>query len=270
MESEDQITQEKLDQRISLEKSILVKNIKQQWLRFCRIHYNTFSRRIKISQPGLESGEHCADFKLKMYFELPGYMEFTKKIKFLKFVNVNEVCLYIGKKRNKDIMNFIDFSLPNKTNELYISLSLEMQLNRTTYLNSFIRISSKVTRKAGFNSFCLSLRQLKKLVAAYRHVETLGIYECKLSISTVHDFSTSLKNCKIQTISLGKTGDKSCNNWKDHPDEFKNLIQCFATSSDLKKSLRKIDIWKCGIKQSEANEILAENQLEEVEITGGS
>ncbi|CAI2366716.1 unnamed protein product [Moneuplotes crassus] len=270
MESKDQITQEKLDQRISREKSLLVESIKQQYQRCCCIHDNTFSRKIKVRLPCLESGERLVDFRLKMNFETPNYMKFTKKIKFLQFFNVSEVLLNIGKERNKDILNFIDFSLPNKTNELYISLSLEMQLSRTTYLDSFIKISSKVTKRVTLDFFCLSLYQLKRLVTAYRHVETLDIWHCKLSIPTVPDFSTSLKNCKIQTISLWKTGAKFHSNWEDHPDEFKNLIQGFATSSDLKKSLKQVDIWNCQLKQSEAQETFEENQLEEIKIIGGS
>ncbi|CAI2366064.1 unnamed protein product [Moneuplotes crassus] len=144
-----------------------------------------------------------------------------------------------------------------------------MKLNRTSYFNSLIRISSKVIRVATFSHFCLNLSQLKRLIAAYRHVERLDICCCELSIPTAPDFSKALQNCQIEEINLLGTGSYSYKNWRDHPEEFNNLIQGFARSTDLRTSLRKVNIKNCCIKQSEAEEIFAKNQIRGVTIIGG-
>ncbi|CAI2384723.1 unnamed protein product [Moneuplotes crassus] len=267
MESENKITQENHDQAIGLEKSILVESIKQQYQRCCCIYYNTHLREIKAKLPDPESNKHCVNHQLQIAFALLRYMNLMKKLKLLKFSNIKKAGLHIGKMRNKHILNFVDFSLPNKMEELDVYLTFEKKLNRATYFNSLVRISSKVTRRVGFQFFCLSLNQLKRLVAAYRHVKILDIWDCKLSIPTVPDFSRALQNCQVLEISLSGTGYYYHSNWKDHPEEFKNLIQGFATSSDLKLSLRKVTIEDCEIKKSEAQKIFAEYQFEGVEIT---
>ncbi|CAI2360043.1 unnamed protein product [Moneuplotes crassus] len=270
MESEDQIAQEKHGRRISLEKSILVESITQEYERCCCIQYNIFPEKIKARLLDPESDDYCINDCLVMVFNLPKYMNLMKKLTFLQFFNVNKVELYLSKMKNKHILNFVDFSFPNKTNELYTSANRLMKLNRATYFNSFVRINSKVTQRVLFKFFYLSLYQLKRLVAAYRHVKRLDLLFCKLSIPTVPDFSKVLTNCQIQEICLLGTGGKSYSNWGDHPEEFKHLIQGFSTSLDLRLSLREVSILNCEIKKDETQKIFAYNQLEGVKINGGS
>ncbi|CAI2378469.1 unnamed protein product [Moneuplotes crassus] len=270
MEAEDQTVQEKNDQIIQQEKYILVKNNEEKYQRCCSIYYNALSDKIGARLPDLGYDGHCVDHWLEINFSYPEYMEFTRKMRFLEFSNVTEVELHIGKMRNKHILNFIDFSFPNKTNELYIYLSLKIKLDRAIYFNSLVRISSKVIERVEFNNFFLSLRQLKRLVAAYRHVKEFSANYCVLFIPTIPDFSNALKNCQIQEIDLCNSGGYCYSNWEKHSEEFINLIQGFGTSSDLRLSLRKVDIGGCGIKHKEAQKIFAYNQLEGVEIIGGS
>ncbi|CAI2366729.1 unnamed protein product [Moneuplotes crassus] len=266
MEREDQIVQQKNDKIISLEKSILVKSISQEYKRCCCIYYNTFSREIKARLPDPESSVHCFDHSLQIIIGYPCCIELIKKLKFLKFFDIRNVALDTGKSKIKHILNFIDFSFPNKTNDFTIYLSVGMKIKSSTCFNSLVRISSKIAQRVTLKFFSLSLRQLKRLVAAYRHVEGLNIWSCKLSIPKVPDFSRALQNCKIQVIDLWGTGNYSYSNWGDNPSELKNLIQGLASSSDLKLSLREVHIGDCGIKKSQAEQIFTENQLEGVEI----
>ncbi|CAI2366590.1 unnamed protein product [Moneuplotes crassus] len=270
MESEDQVVQGKYGEKISLEKCVLVESNKQGYQRCCCIYYNLLSCEIKAKLPDPESDGSCVGHCIGIKFEDPQYTKFIKKIKFLKFFSVNKFRLNFGDMRNKHIVNLIDYSFPNKTNEIYASSSTENKMNRVIYFNSLIRISSKVTREVTFNCFCFSFPQLKRFVAAYIHVKNLNLWYCKLSIPTVIDFSKALQNCQIQVINLLGTGSYSCNNWRDNFDEFNNMIQSFSTSSDLRKSLRRVYIRNCLISQNEAEEIFAENKLGGVEIIGGS
>ncbi|CAI2362040.1 unnamed protein product [Moneuplotes crassus] len=270
MESEDQIAQEKLGQRISLEKSILAKSNKEQYQRCCCIIYNIFKRKIKTSPPDPESGEHCVISKIIMDFEGQKYTKLMNKLKCLKLLNLNQFGFRIVKMKNKHALDFIDSSFPNKVNELDTCFSVGMKMNRANYFNSLIRISSKVTRRMRFEYFCLSLSQLKRLVAAYRLVERLDIYNCKLSIPKVPDFSRALENCQIQEINLWSTGSRFYSNWGCHPGEFKNLIQGFSTSPDLRRSLRQVNIMNCEIEIWEAKKIFEKNGLKRVKITGES
>ncbi|CAI2370801.1 unnamed protein product [Moneuplotes crassus] len=270
MEGRDEIDQEKYYQRISREESLLVESIEQQYQRCCDIYCNALLRNIKASLPDPESDEHCVNFSLGIHFGKSIHMKLPKNLKFLKFFNVDKVILKIDKCQTKHALNFIDFSFPDKTNVLYISLTGKMKLSCGIYFNSLARISSKVTQSVTLQWFCLNLHQLKRFVAAYKHVERLEVKSCKLSIPKVPDFSKALQNCKVQIIDLWRTGDYSYSNWRDHLDEFKNLVQGFSTSPDLKLSLREVCIWNCGIKENEAEDIFAENQLEGVKLMDGS
>ncbi|CAI2360859.1 unnamed protein product [Moneuplotes crassus] len=82
-----------------------------------------------------------------------------------------------------------------------------MDLNRANYLNSLTRLSSKVIQRVTLESFNIGLPQLKRLVAAYKHVRVMGLIQCTLSIPSVPDFSKALTNCQIQELNLEGSGD---------------------------------------------------------------
>ncbi|CAI2370258.1 unnamed protein product [Moneuplotes crassus] len=141
-----------------------------------------------------------------------------------------------------------------------------MQLRGSKYFNILIKTSPKIIKSVKIMRLSLDFRQLKRLIAAYKHVHTLYLWTCKLSIPKVPDFSRALTNCQIQDLNLADSGDFSFGNWKHSLDEFKNLIEGRASSQDLRQNLRKINIRYCEVDQQEAEDIFNDTQLENVRI----
>ncbi|CAI2372150.1 unnamed protein product [Moneuplotes crassus] len=144
-----------------------------------------------------------------------------------------------------------------------------MDLKRSNYLNSLTRLSSKVVQQVHFSDFSIGLPQLKRLVAAFRHVRALGLRYCRLSIPSVADLSKALKNCQIQEIYLLESGNSDRSDWENNLEEFENLVQGLASSPDLRLSLEQVNVYNCGVTQNKAEHIFEENQLGGVNIIDG-
>ncbi|CAI2371814.1 unnamed protein product [Moneuplotes crassus] len=144
-----------------------------------------------------------------------------------------------------------------------------MDLKRCNYLNSLTTLSSKVVREINFSQFSIGLPQLKRLVAAFRHVRTLWLTHCRLSIPSVPDLSKALKNCQIQVIDLEGSGDSDCSDWENNFDEFENLVQGLASSSDLRLSLEEVYVYGCEVTRYKVGQVFEENQLGGVNVIGG-
>ncbi|CAI2372219.1 unnamed protein product [Moneuplotes crassus] len=145
-----------------------------------------------------------------------------------------------------------------------------MNLNRSNYFNLLINLSSKISRKVVFSRFSLNLRQLKRLIAAYKHVRVLRLPDCILSVPSAPDFSKALTNCQIQELDLSYSGESYSSDWENNLDEFKNLVEGLASSPDLRLSIRRVSILGCLITQNEAEQIFAVNELEQVKIMDGN
>ncbi|CAI2369521.1 unnamed protein product [Moneuplotes crassus] len=264
MENIAQSTKENNSKVMSVEKSILAKSKEQDYQRCCSAHFNIFSDEIE-AKPLDSDSEGNFDNK-DFYFQKHEDLKFACKLKCVKFFSINEINLLYIKKKNKRIQDFFDFAFPSKVNDLWVIFCAGINLNRSNYFNSLIKISYKVTQSVGFENLCLSAFQLKRLVSAYRHVDTLKLWSCKLSIPNAPDFSKALYNCKLKQLSLIGSGSLSLSDWKNNFNEFKNLIQGLASSTDLRASLETVNINFCEIERNEAEEFFEANQLGGVEI----
>ncbi|CAI2371881.1 unnamed protein product [Moneuplotes crassus] len=223
---------------INLEKSVLAKTKKQEITTFQSILY-------KIHPDG-EVVLFDTDFEEvsaynQLYTELDDIrdVKFLKSLKCLKVFDINCFSLYRFASKNRRFVNFLQSSFSNKIKDLGFCSSGQRDLKRSNYLNSLTGLSSRVVRKVDFRHFRIGLPQLKRLVAAFRHVRTLGLTYCRLSIPSVPDLLKALKNCQIQEIVLEGSGKSDISDWENNFEEFKNLVQGLASSPDLRLSLVK-------------------------------
>ncbi|CAI2371949.1 unnamed protein product [Moneuplotes crassus] len=269
MESMPKAAEEKDALKISLEKSVLEETKEQDIARCQSILYKIFPEKREIEPLDSDPEEVPENSKLYINSRNLKDAKLAQSFKCLKFFDTNFAGFYGVDSKNRHFCDFLESSFPDKISGLYFNSSNNMDLKRSNYLNSLVRISSKVLQEATFNSFCISLSSLKRMVAAYKHVRVLGLYYFKLSISSAPDFSKALSNCQIQELELYGSGYSDRSDWKHNFDKFKNLVQGLASSPDLRLSLKEVDITHCGINQDEVEQTFEENRLGGVKITGG-
>ncbi|CAI2371786.1 unnamed protein product [Moneuplotes crassus] len=269
MESTTKAIEEENTQIIRLEKSVLAKTKKQEVTTCQSILYKVRpDKEVEPFDP--DSEEISRNSGLNIWLDQIRDVKLLKSLKSLKVFDI--VWLYlcgIDSKNRRFVLNFLQSSFPNKIKSLDFWSSGQMDLKRCNYLNSLTTLSSKVVREVDFRQFSIGLPQLKRLVAAFRHVRTLGLRHCRLSIPSVPDLSKALKNCQIQKINLERSGHSARSDWKNNFDEFENLVQGLASSPDLRLSLEKVYFSLCGVTQNKAEQVFEENQLEGVKIIGG-
>ncbi|CAI2371932.1 unnamed protein product [Moneuplotes crassus] len=266
MESIPKATQEEITQLISLEKSILSKAKEQDFRRCQSILYQICPKDREIKPLNPNSEEAPKNSRLSMDFSDLSDIKLAQSFDHFRLFDINLVNFFYAESKNRHFEDFLEFSFPNKTNELGFISGGGADMNKLNYLNPLTRLSSKVIQRVLFQSFCIGYPQLKRLVAAYKHVRELGLCFCKLSIPSIPDFSKALKNCQIQKLNLIATGSYGCSDWENNLDEFKNLVQGLSSSPDLRLSLKKVNIDMCEIIYDEAEQIFEANQLGEVEI----
>ncbi|CAI2371963.1 unnamed protein product [Moneuplotes crassus] len=268
MESTTKAIEEENTQIISLEKSVLAE-AKEQEVTTCQsiLYKSRPDREFEPSDPDSEemSGNSFLGIELDEIRD-------EKLLKSLKCPKVFDIdCLHLDEitSKNRCFVNFLQSSFPNKVKTLNFLSSDQMDLKRSTYLHSLTRLSSKIVQKVCFKNFSIGLPQLKRLVAAFKHVRTLGLIYCKLSIPSVPDLSKALKNCQIQGIYLQGSGDSDGSDWENNFDEFENLVQGLASSPDLRLSLEEVDVTECGVTKNKVEQVFEENQLGGVNIIVG-
>ncbi|CAI2371952.1 unnamed protein product [Moneuplotes crassus] len=269
MESLTEAMKEEIIQIISLEKSFLAKAKKQEVTTCQSILYKVLpDQEFEPLDP--DSEEVSKTSQLNIWLDEVRAGKLLKSLKLLKLFDIDLLRLNeIASKNRRCVLSFLQSSFPNKIKNLYFGSSGQMDLKRSNYLNSLTRLSSRVVRQVNFDYFSIGLLQLKRLVAAFRHVSTLGLKYCRLSIPSVPDLSKALKNCQIQEIDLEGSGHSGRSDWKNNFDEFENLAQGLASSPDLRLSLEKVFVSFCVVTQNKVEQLFEENQLGGVNIIGG-
>ncbi|CAI2372054.1 unnamed protein product [Moneuplotes crassus] len=259
MESMTEAIEEKKAKTISLEKSFLVKTRKQDRACFDSILWSYLRKRIGDI---LDSEEF-------LFEEYPEFIGFSRSLNHIRFIDIGCIMFIFFKSKNKHLVDFFEFSFPNKTNMLSLWNNHGFNLNRSNYFNSLLRLSSKVVHEVRLMFFSIRLPQLKKLMAAFKHVKVMRFDSCELSIPDVPNLSKALKNCQIQELDLSEDEDSDVYFLRDNFDQFKNLVQGLASSPDLSLSLKTVNIAMSEVNQNEAEQLFKENQLGDVKIIGG-
>ncbi|CAI2369406.1 unnamed protein product [Moneuplotes crassus] len=269
MESAAQIAKERTYKIISCEKSILTMSKEQDYKRCLDVNANIPAEKMDAKPLGSNNQNMIRASELRLDFLHDKNKKFTRKLKFCKLFDTYTIRLYDISTKNKKILEFCALSFPDTVDVLYTSPLFNTKPDRSAYFKLLIRSSYKVMRKLFLNRFTLNICQLKRLMAAYKHLNILGLSSCRLPIPNVPDLSKALTNCKIDALSLEHSIFSNINNCENSLDGFKNLTQGLAGSSDLRSSLEIVLIKGCRIKLTEAKEIFEDNQLGGVKIHDG-
>ncbi|CAI2371869.1 unnamed protein product [Moneuplotes crassus] len=272
MESTNKAIEEENTQIIRLEKSVLAE-AKEQEVTTCQsILYKVLpGEEVDPSDPSdPDSEEFSGNSQLYIVTTDIRDKKLLKSLKCLKVFDIDWLRLNrIDSKNRRFVLNFLQSSFPNIIKDLDFWSGGQMDLKRCNYLNSLTTLTSKVVHEVSFSDFSIGLPQLKRLVAAFRHVRALRLTYCRLSIPSVPDLSKALKICRIQEINLEGSGDSDRSDWENNFDEFENLVQGLASSPDLRLSLEEVDVSLCGVTQNKVEQVFEENQLGEVNIIVG-
>ncbi|CAI2372041.1 unnamed protein product [Moneuplotes crassus] len=269
MESTTKAIEEENTQIISQEKSVMAE-AKEQEVTTCKSILYKVLPDLKVEPSDPNSAEVSRNSGLDIELNKIRYEKLLKSLKCLKVFDIDWLGLdYIASKNRRSVLNFLQSSFPDKIKSLTLWPSGLMDLKRCNYLNSLTRLTSKFVQRVNFERFSIGLPQLKRLVAAFRHVRILCLLNCRLSIPSVPDLSKALKDCQIQKIDLEGSGGSDCSDWENNFDEFVNLVQGLASSPDLRLSLEKVIVFDCGVTKNQVEQFFEENLLGEVNIIGG-
>ncbi|CAI2372432.1 unnamed protein product [Moneuplotes crassus] len=249
-----------------LETSILVKSKEDEYNRCRDLYFSIFSDEIKTKPLDCCSKNEPEKSDFYFWFDTSCYIKYVKELYPLKFFDTHKIRLCNIRSKNKHISNFLKHSFSNKVNTVWtVSMDTE-KINNSKNFKSIIGLSSLALKEAGFATFMFNSYQLKRLIASFRHVKSLNINSCKLSIPKPLDFSSSLKNSNITSLSFIGSGNRHKSDWNSNLDQFINLIKGLGSSPDLSKSLQEINIGSWGLGNTEAQQIFTLNNLNNVKI----
>ncbi|CAI2366510.1 unnamed protein product [Moneuplotes crassus] len=243
----------------SMEKSILKKQNQIDCRMSTCAHYNFSNNYYSGASLDLTSDICSNKRSLYFYFCYLSYYKFIKSISPIPFFDMSRCTVYHIPGRNKHILNFISCLFPNKVDDLWISFSTQHKVTIFPYLHGITKITHRILNKMWIGDTFISIKQLKRLFSAVKHLKEFGLYRCTFSIPIVSDFSKSLINCRIRQLQLVEPKLTNERPWKSNIKEFENLIRGLATSLDLKQSLKEIEIRDSGIFKSRIQELLSAN-----------
>ncbi|CAI2373819.1 unnamed protein product [Moneuplotes crassus] len=245
---------------ISLEKFIHVKEKNENFKRCQSIFQKVYLAKLKATP--IASG-------LKVYLCLPYFncslknikdINFQKKLKSHKLNDIESMILKDINYESKHFSRFLDTSFPNKVDRIWIPSKDYSKSRSSRNFNRIIKISSRVLKSAGFRGFIFNFRQFKRLITSYKLVRSLVLQKCDLSIPEIPDFSSSLKNAKIEMISLIASHFGAASYGSNDHDQIINLVEGVASSPDLCRALEEIDLRDCSIPEGcaqQARQILS-------------
>ncbi|CAI2372104.1 unnamed protein product [Moneuplotes crassus] len=267
MESITKDIEEENTQIIRLEKSVLAKTKKQE-VTTCQSILDKVLQGQRVEPSDSDFDKFSINSRLNIWLNKIRDEELLKSLECLKVFDIDLLDLNGIGSKNRRFVNFLQSSFPNQIKYLVFCSSGQRDLERCNYLNSLTRLSSKVAHEVRLAHFSISLPQLKRLMAAFRHVRTLRLISCRLSIPSVPDLSKALKNCQIQGIDLDGSGHSDRSDWGNNLNEFDNLVQGLASSPGLRLNLEEVDVSGCGVTQNKVEQLFEENQLGGVNIIG--
>ncbi|CAI2386631.1 unnamed protein product [Moneuplotes crassus] len=204
-------------------------NVQQKYLDIQRKAYS-----------GLE-GDMCEEICIEspQKFEIYRDGNFTcYKTCFLKIPDVNRIATEFVK--SKDSLAFFSQTFAEKSEILRHTFSRERMYSSQPYFASGLENNSAVEKEIVFSVCRFNERQLKRSLAAFRHIETIEFNSCTFLVPRVPDLSLALKASKVKELKFCYSVVSSSDDEFTNPGELENLIKGFTTSPDLMQSLQQL------------------------------
>ncbi|CAI2379377.1 unnamed protein product [Moneuplotes crassus] len=184
-------------------------------------------------------------------------LDTKKNINILSFIKtrpceVENVDLKIHEQNHVIVNNFLANYFPEKCQNFKLSYIYGPKSLINFYFDSLIGLSSRITQKIYILRWKLSQQQMEAILKAFKHVEVLKIWYCIIGFESVPEFGTSLEGSKIKELALRG------NDYGDNGYGIEHLIQGLSQSSDFMQNVDKINLYKSGINEEDAEQTLKE------------
>ncbi|CAI2369254.1 unnamed protein product [Moneuplotes crassus] len=164
------------------------------------------------------------------------------------------------------VRDFVISSIPEGIR--FFSLNCKGKLTKWNEIEAIIEhISPKIYNTIELENIDISEPEFVNLIKIVSKNQTkIVLIDCKIGLDSVPHFQDSLKGSVLSHLDFGfcRTPDKS--DWKNHPERFSNLIEGLSQSEDMKKKLKFIDLFNCGISSEHAERVLHKFGFGHVEV----
>ncbi|CAI2385027.1 unnamed protein product [Moneuplotes crassus] len=264
MERSLQTSQTKSDEVIEFEKTTHKENKKTDKELRQALETNYYSYEFEDDYFNEDSDNNGNEEGYDIYFTSQRDMNFAKYAPFKGF-KTNDLCLKNITRGNNDAKSFLSSCYPERINMFRISNQFCLKLNNSLF-NEIVRVSNLILKEIAICEFKITSTQFKRSIASFANVQTVKFQWCTVSVPNTCDFSKLMTNAKMKLLDLRGTMFENPKESEETPKLFAKLIQCLATSPDLKLSLKEMDICFCDIEREEASIILNQNGFDKVKI----
>ena len=132
-------------------------------------------------------------------------------------------------------------------------------------MHPLIKSIRNVSKEVSINYFRISNLELQQIVIASNHVERLVFHDCDINISEPLNFGKHSKS-NIKFLSFSNCGRGARQPSETfNPSCFKNIIEAIANSG-LRISLKKFDIFHCGIGKAIVTKMFSKLGMDDIHV----
>lgn len=178
-------------------------------------------------------------FELRLNLAFKNHIQILRSIKLLKLPPISRIRLNRVSDSNSDLLEFFQYSLPDKLNFLTLNLSFHKIVNLDFYADALACGLGKVTRNVFFGAFKFSEKAFETILKACKNTHTVNFYRCIIDIEDELNFTES--EYKISILSFSGSGLIPENSWDSHRDKLIKIIKAISECR-LKNSLTEINL----------------------------
>ncbi|CAI2370362.1 unnamed protein product [Moneuplotes crassus] len=211
--------------------------------------------------------EKLKSFDLIIYFPCVRFIQRMNVLSMLRFKTIR----ILSFPRNLEIIKSTLDKLPLDGCEKIVLCSssrYNSHISISRYMTCITRNRHKILNQIDLQMFRINESQLARLFITFKHIKSIGLEYCNLSLSGIPDFTRFLKATSLQYLGLSGSESAFCSNWENNPSAFEDFIKSLS-DSDLKKSLKRIHIGpSCALTRGLVTGVLNKSGLPNVVILG--
>uniref|UniRef100_A0A7S3KJG0 Uncharacterized protein n=1 Tax=Euplotes crassus TaxID=5936 RepID=A0A7S3KJG0_EUPCR len=169
----------------------------------------------------------------------PEHVEFIKAFH-KRMPKVDTLRLKSLSDSSEAVVRFMKNYFPESVREFSLNAYSELNHYLPFYMNALETISSKVERSIIICNFEVTQKDLTRLLSLFKHKTSFSFTNCKLLLSTIPRFGSSLAGSTLTTLDLTGCGKPTRGNWKVNSLHLNNLIAGLLKDKSVNKNLQWI------------------------------
>lgn len=162
-----------------------------------------------------------------------------------------------------DVKLFLERNLP-KVSSLIFNKAKKQRLTLSVYTKSIVEALPSINNELNILRCKVSSSDLNALFPAAKHLETLCIQKCTITIDDPLDFGAEI-DYKIKYIYFRHSGASKYSDWKEYKMEFVSIVTAMARTK-LKQSLQTLCMKNCGFELATIERIVKDTGFNNLEI----